>query len=37
MTLAIGIWQLLIIVILVLFMLGPVLYLIIKGKNAKNK
>ena len=37
MTLAIGIWQLLIIVILVLFMLGPVLYLIIKGKNDKNR
>jgi len=37
MALAIGMWQLLIIIVLILFMMGPVLYLIIKGKNDKNK
>lgn len=37
MTLAIGPWQLLIIFVLIIFMLGPVLYLIIKGKNDKNR
>lgn len=37
MILAIGPWQLLIIIVLILFMAGPVLYLIIKGKNDKNK
>lgn len=37
MSLAIGIWQAVIIIVLILFMLGPVLYLIIKGKNDKKK
>lgn len=37
MTLAIGIWQAVIVIALILFMIGPVLYFIIKGKNDKNK